>query len=123
MSALVFKEKSTSNIKAALLLYENEYYGSSVHCYYYSSFQLTIFVLLNKFGLSHEELRNEAFDAKRSMHKYYINKVTGTISNLQKRRLFNDNINRLRNIRNAADYDPFITNQRVCEDAKRYNEN
>src|ERR1035437_1489489 len=88
MSALVFKEKSTSNIKAALLLYENEYYGSSVHCYYYSSFQLTIFVLLNKFGLSHEELRNEAFDAKRSMHKYYINKLTGTISNLQKRRMF-----------------------------------
>jgi hypothetical protein len=120
MSALILKDKSISNIKAALLLYENEYYSSSVHCYYYSSLQFTIFTLINKFGRKYPDLKREARKTNNS-HEYYINQLADCISDPTLSRSFNNTINTLKRMRIEADYEPIKTVPSLCEIAKKHN--
>ena len=120
MSALILKEKSTSNIEAGLLLFQQEFYASSVHCYYYSSLQLTIFTLINKFGRQYRELKLAA-KSTNSSHEYYINQLSSCITDPKASRSYNNTINTLKRMRIEADYEPIKTEPCLCTVAKEHN--
>ncbi len=67
------KNKSTLNIDAARLLINKKMYNPSIHCSYYSIFQLTMVGVCEKKGISLDDLRNESKEKKKNSHDYTIN--------------------------------------------------
>lgn len=99
--------KSEASKKAADFLLTNQHYNSSVHCYYYSCFQKIKSKLLI---LSEEsELKQEQSDYKGSSHVFYIYKIekelTGIGANKGDLFFFIKHLNKLKRLRNQADYD------------------
>jgi hypothetical protein len=57
------KEKSEFNFDAARLLIDKYLFAPSIHCSYYSCFQLMKFTMKNYFNISYDELnRNISVD-------------------------------------------------------------
>ena len=71
------KYKSDENLKAADLLIKNSLYTASVHCLYYSSFQLSKYLLDVKYGISYsmQDYKSKGIDS----HIYIINEVVDKI--------------------------------------------
>ena len=104
MSASIFEQKSISNNEAALLLHENEYFASSIHCFYYSSLQLSISTLMKIFGYRYEDLSVKARGNK-SSHVSYISLLTDRITDDDVRREFYGFATKLKRLRVQADYE------------------
>jgi len=107
------KEKSEFNIKAAELLIEETYYASSVHCSYYSCFQLLKFVIKDFFKVDYETLSTNISLSSKSSHQYIIDFIAGEIMNLSNRvesRKFKHNINDLKHYRLESDYENIEVN-------------
>ena len=64
-------EKSEKNLLAADLLVASEYYSSSIHCYYYSTFQLMLHIVFNIFNIDSIEFNNKI--KGKDSHNYLIN--------------------------------------------------
>ena len=62
--------KSVDNYKAAKFLVENQYYNSSIHCAYYSCYQLMKHILFNELMCPNELPKNNEND---SHNKFKIN--------------------------------------------------
>ena len=120
MSASIFERKSISNNEAALLLYENEYFASSIHCFYYSSLQLSISTLIKIFGYRYEDLGIKA-RGKKSSHVFYISLITDQITDDEVRRKFYDLATQLKRLRVQADYETLEMRQFHCNIAKDLN--
>lgn len=68
------KEKSEFNITAAQILIDKNLYAPSVHCSYYSCFQLMKFTMKNFFGISYDELRQKiSVDTTGGTHSFVVN--------------------------------------------------
>ena len=52
-------KKSHVNIDSAQLLLDNDFYSSSVHCSYYSSYQILKYAISYNEGVSYEQLDEE----------------------------------------------------------------
>ena len=116
----VFKSKSVLNKKAALLLFDNKFYDSSVHCYYYSSLQLSIFTLITKYKLSYDNLKKEAISNKSNSNYYYINKLIMCITDPIISRNYGNTMNSLKALRKQADYEPVKILPTTCISAKDF---
>ena len=104
MSVLI--NKSKENLTSAQILIENNCYASSVHCSYYSSFQLMSHLLLNNFGFSQDVIKTESKKDGGS-HIWSANiifKKMGKQQEILKAIDFNREIGILRNKRMHADY-------------------
>lgn len=105
MSILVVK--SEENLSSAKILIANECFNSSVHCSYYSSVQLMIHLLLNRFDFTQEKLASSAKSENKGSHVYAKNFLFKKMAEMDKRFKaidFNRLVGELKNKREQADY-------------------
>lgn len=73
----VLENKADINFVAAKQLMEKNLYPPSVHCSYYSCFQLLKFKMQDFFGITYEQLAIDiSSDSKRNTHEYIISYIT-----------------------------------------------
>ncbi|HKJ80958.1 MAG TPA: hypothetical protein VJ954_02960 [Ignavibacteriaceae bacterium] len=103
------REKSEFNIDAAQLLIDNYLYAPSVHCSYYSCFQLMKFTMNNYFGINYDELRQRiSVSTSGGTHSYvthFFNKEVRSKSGIFDYSDFSRKIKDLKEFRESSDYD------------------
>lgn len=72
------KLKSDENIQAASILVEKGKLSSSIHCYYYSMFQLSMYILCIHHEIDYETQNKESKGI--DSHKYVIFSLSGFLS-------------------------------------------
>lgn len=115
MSALICKSKE--NMLASGILIENKCYASSVHCSYYSSFQLMLHLLLSEYSFTQETIRKQG---TKGTHIFASEKIRREIDNKNKRSKsleFHREIGMLKNKRVQADYRETEINAEFSNDA------
>jgi hypothetical protein len=97
--------KSDINRAAADLLQTNYYYPSVIHCSYYSCIQLMKHIFLFILNKSEVDLESEGRTTGTGSHEVLINSInTHLKTNNKDWKTFNTNINQLKRLRVAADY-------------------
>lgn len=102
------KEKSEFNIDAAKLLISRQYYASSVHCSYYSCFQLLKYTINYFSDVDYETLSKNISASRRGTHQYVIDFVANELNShlgIRESRNFKRSINDLKQFRTESDYD------------------
>jgi len=102
------KEKSKFNITAAKLLIDNDLYCSSVHCSYYSCFQLLKFVIKDFFGIDYDILGTQIAQSRKKTHQFIIEHVTNEINRnigFRDAQNFKRRIKDLKTFREESDYE------------------
>ncbi|MDD2636323.1 MAG: HEPN domain-containing protein [Bacteroidales bacterium] len=109
------KEKSNFNIDAANALLKQESYAPSVHCSYYSCFQLLKYTIKHFYGIDYEtQAVNRRFVQQKS-HQYVINYITNELKEyvgFPKAQEFKRKIKDLKQFREESDYEDIEIN---CE--------
>lgn len=122
MSSL--KNKSDLNLLAAEILIENSLHAPSVHCSYYSCFQLSKYALKEFAGIDYiqqeEELNRlkQEQSTKFGSHEYVIFKLGNEINRCSKEtyRIFSTNFKILKSFRKKSDYlDEMISDEQSKE--------
>lgn len=116
----VLIKKSDENISSAKLLIENNCYASSVHCSYYSSVQIMIHLLLNKFGYTPEKLEADAKSQFKGSHIFARDVIRDKMKDLGirfKAQEFYREIGELKNKREQADYQEKLIDKDFSESA------
>ncbi|MBN2745406.1 MAG: hypothetical protein JXR34_01655 [Bacteroidales bacterium] len=93
---------------AANKLLQLNLFAPSVHCSYYSCFQLLKFVIKDFFGQDYEKQAVNISTSNQKTHQYVVNYITNELKNIEgieKSRWFKRNINDLKNYRNESDYE------------------
>lgn len=104
------KEKSGFNIAAAELLKDESLYAPSIHCSYYSCFQLAKYTLKNIRSLSYEDISNtiKSSREKRSEHRYILECIVEELHNKKLNRKdikeFKSDYDDLKHFRTKSDY-------------------
>lgn len=132
------KQKSNRSFNAGNLLKEQELYCSSVHCYYYSCFQLMHYQLLEVLGnidlveaysqIKEEEKKDSGshviyLKIFQKLYRRQINKEERSCSSHQTRdkkkslRAFSDNMIRLKKDRVIADYEEELVSKQKAQEA------
>lgn len=94
--------KAGENFMAAKMLIDGALYSASIHCLYYSCFQLSKFALC-KTGVTYD--KQEVLSKGRDSHHYVINETAKFLSDSHLDFLdYNSNMNQLKRIRRKADY-------------------
>lgn len=102
------KEKSEFNISAAEILLKSHIFAPSVHCSYYSCFQLIKFITKDFFGIEYEQLTTDIKASNKKTHNYIIDLVADKIIRLSDRhesKSFKNKIIDLKHYREESDYD------------------
>jgi uncharacterized protein (UPF0332 family) len=110
------KIKSEHNLLAAEILIKNGLHAPSVHCSYYSCFQLSKFALKEFCGIDYQKqdeelnLLKQTSSLKIGTHEYVINKLGTEIRNCSKEAYltFTNNIKELKRFRVESDYNNII---------------
>lgn len=88
------KAKSEFNNSSADLLYKNSYYAPSVHCAYYSCFQLLKYIISESLNIDYDQQEKEiGSEIGMNTHSYVTKKILDAISSKEK------DLNTLRDIR------------------------
>jgi len=118
------KNKSDLNLLAAEILIENSLHAPSVHCSYYSCFQLSKYALKEFAGIDYiqqeEELNRlkQEQSTKFGSHEYVIFKLGNEINRCSKEtyRIFSTNFKILKSFRKKSDYlDEMISDEQSKE--------
>ena len=102
------KQKSEFNIDAANLLIKEAYYASSIHCSYYSCFQLMKFTINDFFGIDYEAQSVEISTSGQHTHQYVINFVSNELKRfvgIGESQSFKRTIKDLKQLREESDYE------------------
>lgn len=102
------KEKSLFNITASKLLIDNNLYCSSVHCSYYSCFQLMKFTMKDFFDVDYSVLCTKISLSGKKTHRYIIDYLENEIhknAGLRDARNFKHKIKDLKVFREESDYE------------------
>lgn len=106
------KEKSEFNLEAAKLLIENNLFAPSVHCSYYSVFQLLKYLYIKGKKISFDELSQRIQNDNRNTHRYLIEEFCLYLQTLNNQefdhysiRNIKRDINDLKQFRTESDYD------------------
>ena len=132
----LLRNKAITNLDAALILKElpNRHHCSSIHCSYYSCFQAIKYIIITDLGLSDADIINNREKEsslrngkliKPSEHDYLITLLHKNIINLKKlddAQTFNENINKLKSLRNNSDYKPILIEKDKSDNALNYAE-
>ncbi len=109
----ILKEKSNFNIQAAELLLRNSLYAPSVHCSYYSCFQLLKYTINYFFDIDYAPQATETSLSRQKTHQYVVNYVTNELKQFvgfEESRKFKRSINDLKQFRVEADYENIEVN-------------
>lgn len=116
---MVLLEKSDKNILAADLLVVKEFYSSSIHCYYYSTFQLMSHIIFNVFNVDENQFR-ENIKGKNS-HNYLINLFRNDlILGGQDIRVIGNDLRDLKQLRRDADYTQKVVTKSNSSSARHF---
>lgn len=111
------KNKSEENFKATILLIDNNMYAASIHCAYYSCFQLSKYLLKNKCAIEYEtqESNSKGIDS----HSYIIRETSSKIDSISHLAYldFNCHISKLKKLRKKADYSTEAISKTEAENA------
>ncbi len=102
------RRKSDFNISAAEILLEKTLYVSSVHCSYYSCFQLLKYTIKAFNGIDYEDQAEEISRTKQNTHQYvisFIDSQLGRFVSICERREFIRKVKDLKQFRIEADYE------------------
>lgn len=102
------REKSNINYKSAQLLIDKSYYAPSVHCAYYSVFQLLKYALSFFSGDSYDEISQKISLARnQGSHKYIISGILEYVKreNREDYRNIKRKLTDLKHFRELSDYD------------------
>jgi hypothetical protein len=108
---MILKQKSEENAKAAQLLADrkNKYYAASIHCSYYSSIQMLMYILNTKYHIPYQQQEKEADSIRKGTHNYLIDEIGVRLKKKQDAtqiRRIQKNIRDLKDLRKGADYKP-----------------
>ena len=120
------KNKSELNIQAAKKLIEENLYAPSVHCSYYSCFQLLKFKMNDFFDISYEQLGVNTSSSHKGTHKYIIDYIKNQIKNNIDRDTslyFSRQIKDLKLYRERSDYEEIEIRKDESDKAFRKAEN
>jgi uncharacterized protein (UPF0332 family) len=120
------ENKSELNIQAAKKLIEENLYAPSVHCSYYSCFQLLKFKMNDFFGLSYEQLGANTSSSPKGTHGYIIDYVKNQLRNNIDRDSslnFSRQIKDLKLYREKSDYEDIEIRKEDSDKAYRTAEN
>ena len=105
------KNKAVINLDAAekLIQSPNYHYCTSIHCAYFSCFQITKYILLSIFEENEEEVYAKRKTGSRELgeHEYYIQKIHESILSTKdyvSAKDFKNKINELKSLRTVSDY-------------------
>lgn len=87
------REKGEFNDAAAQLLYDHNYYAPSVHCAYYSCFQLLKFLINDKLNTPYAQQDIEIASNTMRSHSYVWGKINSFLTTKEK------DVSKLRDIR------------------------
>lgn len=118
------RNKSEFNLKSAALLIEEDFYAPSVHCSYYSVFQLMKHIFIQIKRISYENLNQNIISDSRNTHKYLIEEfclhlqsdANCKLNRFEVRELKND-IQDLKQFRLESDYDNIEINYKKSSQA------
>ena len=102
------KQKSEFNIDAAKLLIKEAYYAPSVHCSYYSCFQLMKFTIKDFSGIDYETQSVNISTTGQHTHQYVINFISDELKKfvgIEESRTFKRTIKDLKQFREESDYE------------------
>ena len=118
------KSKSEFNLEAASILIDNNCYAPSVHCSYYSVFQLIKHKFVRLKEISYAELSNNTISDKRNTHKYLIDEFCLHLQSdsVKKMSIFDvrtlkREIEDLKQFRTESDYDNIEVNYETSNKA------
>ena len=121
------RDKSITNLDAALKLKEspNHHHCSSIHCSYFSCFQVVKHILINLFEENEDEVyakRKTEPNKQMGEHEYYINNLYLKLLE-QKRpenaKEFKNQIKELKILRTQSDYANVLIDQKQSNQAYR----
>ena len=92
------KTKHIESLHSSKLLIDSKNFNSSVHCSYYSTIQLMIYILMDKFGWDQENINREWDKSPKSFH-VWIFKLT-----VKELRVLRIKPNHLENLMNNFQY-------------------
>ena len=120
----ILKEKSEENFEAGEMLVDNGLYASSIHCFYYSSFQLSKHVLANYEGCDYDEqkTRFNGANSHNSLISFLKGKFTTDLEERAQLNILNENFSKLKNQRHDADYKELNVNEELAQSAKKMSE-
>ena len=101
------KNKSEFNIDGAELLIDNNLYSPSIHCSYYSVFQLMKTVYCSKRNITFEDYSLNAQSQIGSSHNILIREFCGLYGDRRESRNFNRKVSDLKASRIKSDYDDY----------------
>lgn len=107
------RQKSDFNIDAASALIKQNLFAPSVHCSYYSCFQLLKHTIKDFSGIDYEAQSAEIYKQKQKSHQYVINYITDELTSLAGKfeaRDFKRKINDLKQFRIDSDYENIEVN-------------
>ena len=101
------KQKSEFNFDAAKVLIDNNLYAPSVHCAYYSCFQLMKFALKDFCGIEYIELRRRIGLSQQNTHSFVIKELGNEIIKNDRHTYneFSRKIKDLKTFRTDSDYE------------------
>lgn len=101
------KQKSEFNLDAAEKLLKQTLYAPSVHCSYYSCFQLMKFTIKDFFKVSYEKQKIDTSYNTGGSHTYVIKYISSELKKIDRRdgKDFQRKIKDLQQLRLESDYD------------------
>ncbi len=118
------KEKSEFNFASAQLLIDNYLYAPSVHCSYYSCFQLMKFTMNNFFDIGYDKLNTRiSVSTLGGTHSYVIHFFNNAVKKKNgyfDYRDFSRKIKDLKEFRESSDYDDVEITIDKSQKAKEY---
>ncbi len=100
------KEKSNINHASAKILIEKHYYASSVHCSYYSVFQLLKYLVSHFNGFSYDGIAQKIQNSGKGSHVYIIDEILELVKgNRSEYRFVRYRIKDLKHFRVQSDYE------------------
>ncbi|SMO77661.1 HEPN domain-containing protein [Saccharicrinis carchari] len=102
------RQKSDFNISAADALLQKNLYAPSVHCSYYSCFQLLKYTIKEFFGEDYEAQAVNIAASQQKTHQHVVNYVSNELKGLagiEESRKFKRTIKDLKQFRTESDYE------------------
>lgn len=117
-----FRNKSEINKLAADKLAKEYLFAPTVNCLYYSCLQLSIHLLVSKWGYTEKSISNEISMQGGGSHGFYINKTCDFIT---KKDIFAANklrrsIGKLKKLREDAEYKSVMIDVKIHQSAETY---
>lgn len=107
------RQKSNFNLEAANVLINNQLYAPSVHCSYYSCFQLLKYTIKCFFGDDYNTQSVNISTGKEKSHQYVVNYVSNRLKGfvgLEESLKFKRKVNDLKQFRVESDYENIEVN-------------